>query len=239
MINPLATSQDLEIVGSLKQVNGKKNSKALSFDGKSYLKLKNSVDLRDKLFTICIWLKQDKNDDKKWADEMAIFSDSDKNKLYAGLTTQRDPRWGFGNLQKYIGAKPQKGKWVMFTYQLDGRFLPKQTGGQLQEDGTMSEVQEAKTTDMNLNLYENDRRSQGRRVADNSFSQGSLSTIGSFNGKNLFIGAMDDIKIYDRALKFNEIEALYDEGPDKFPSVRDGLTFWLNFDDQSFGEYAK
>ena len=234
VINPIARPDDFEVIGQVSHVSGKDSTKALRFDGKeSSLKIKKGVDLKDKLFTICVWFKQE-NEKDSWDHDMGILS-GEHDGFRAGMNKGKDPYWSFRNHRKWRHPKPKKGEWIMHTYQLKGRFLPRQTGGQLQDDGTLSDVQEETTTDMSLMLYHNDRREGGHHINDNTFVQGSIDHIGSFLGKDHFMGDIDDIKVYDRSLRFEEIKQIYDEGLTKYPSIRDGLVFWLDCEDDSFG----
>ena len=211
VINPIARPDDFEVIGQVSHVSGKDSTKALRFDGKeSSLKIKKGVDLKDKLFTICVWFKQE-NEKDSWDHDMGILS-GEHDGFRAGMNKGKDPYWSFRNHRKWRHPKPKKGEWIMHTYQLKGRFLPRQTGGQLQDDGTLSDVQEETTTDMSLMLYHNDRREGGHHINDNTFVQGSIDHIGSFLGKDHFMGDIDDIKVYDRSLRFEEIKQIYDEG---------------------------
>ena len=209
---------------------GKDGDKAISLDGEDdYIKLKKPINLSGKPFTICVWFNHDKEhpaEGKQWDEELPLIS-GDKDTLRAGFNGFRDPFFGFYHFFHWRHPKPDKGKWNFICFQLQARHLAKQTGGTA--DGTM-DVQE-ETWETAMRIFINGTRDTPGKLKPNQFYDGNLSYIGTFWGNEKFKGLISDVKVYERDLSGNEIAELYNEGIVRFPTVRDGLTFWLKFDD--------
>lgn len=208
---PTGPGSKFSIHGSPMAVKGVYGS-ALKFDGNDDCIELKPIDLQNRSFTISAWVKVEhfgKNG------EAPLFSGGEQklhNGLHAGLRYGK-PFMGFYG-DDYYGQKTVPGnKWFFIAYVLDSTYIPPQTG----LDGATASYENAQKVYVNGQL-------DGSRLC--RFYKGTLTNIGSFWDASYFNGAIDEVRIYEKALNAEQVRSLYLE-PE---SVQEKMLLWLSFD---------
>ena len=230
VVRPPVSAAAFDFYGSPRQT-GDANGKAIQFDGANdFAELKTPINLKNKAFTICLWFRLQDPESIQRKTEPILVSGR-KGGLRAGINTQNDPFFAFATNLHWRHPKPKPAEWTFHCYQLQAKYLPRQTGGA--DDGSL-DVQKA-TWETAMRIYVNGKRDHAKKLKDNTFHIGEFSAIaGSVNGDR-FKGEIGDLKVYLRDLSIDEVRQLYEEShTEKLPAVRDDLVLWSTFDDKSY-----
>ena len=184
---------DGTIYGSPKCVDGVKG-KAFEFDGENdYIWLGKSEDLSPPHITVALWIKfADYYNPNVYDGARPIrnrrfgygFDIINGNRLYAGCHDNDDPN---SPVSASVSLNPyQDGEWHFLAFTFDGNYIKLYVDGRL--------VNESKGHGTGSIYYE------GNVVA--------IARDGDYDG-GYFKGALDEIRIYNRALSEEEIKALY------------------------------
>lgn len=164
---------------------------AFYFDGvDDYIEVSNHADLQLSTFTVSAWIKHEENTSS--GSTILLMgragTDSPGNNINYWLTLEKDlaPQFGFedtGGVNYEVKLDPIDNEWHLITGTYDGSIINYYLDGDL----TGSLVTNATPETNNHNLY------FGRNL--------------NWSG-DIFKGAIDDIRIYDRALSGGEIQQL-------------------------------
>ena len=189
-------------------------------DGKKdFLKIP-ALDLNTKPFTLTVWLRIDEFAQPN--DEAPLFSGGvyELNKgMHIGVRLEK-PFMGFYGDDAYGRTELVRGQWYFLAFVQEAEYHEAQTGP---SGGKESESLIKAHWTAKQKLFVNGNLDSER---DCKPYQDKLEYIGSFWGQSKLNGAIDDVRVYDRALTKEELQSLYQNNtPLKLNPV-----LWLSFD---------
>ncbi len=209
----------VKVVGSPQSVTGKLG-KALKFDGKNdYLKI-DSINLKNRPFSLSAWIKIDCLSQPH--QECPLFSGGQyetSKGMHIGIRMKKSFMGYYGN-DLYGSGKLPLNEWVFVAYVQQAVFHEAQTGPDsgIAEDSLIKAHWSAKKQ-----IYVNGKL-DSTHDCDPYLS--SIDYIGSFWGDSKFNGLLDDVRIYGKALTADEVKELNNDQN----SVKDDILFWMSFD---------
>ncbi|MCH2114691.1 MAG: hypothetical protein MK171_07255 [Pirellulales bacterium] len=219
VLRPFSAAEGLETVGVPNTVSGKLG-KALKLGGESdYLKI-SPIDLKNRPFTLTAWLRIDEYIEPH--DEFPLFSGGVQEKskgLHVGVRVKR-PWFGFYANDVQGISELSTGKWYFLAFVQQAEHHEAQTGpDEAKETGTLQKAYWTASRE----IYVDGELDMARKCEP---YQATLDYVGTFWGDLKANGALDEIRLYDRALSAEEVKSLFSDDQ----SIEDRPKLWLSFD---------
>jgi len=225
LLKPFSTDQDLadgsglETIGSPHTVAGKRGQ-ALKLDGESdYLKI-SPIDLSSRPFTLTAWIRVDEFIQPH--DEFPVFSGGvkERNKgLHVGVRMKK-PWFGCYANDSIGGTELAAGKWHFLAFVQQAQHHEAQTGpSKAKDSGTLQKAYWTAKQEIYVNGVLDAVRECQPYLA-------TLDYIGTFWGDAQSNGAVDDVRVYQKALTDDQVQSLFQDNR----AIQAKPALWLSFD---------
>ena len=191
--------------GGVSYTSGK-SGQAASFDGvNDYIELTTNETLRVDYYTISFWIKTTSQDNRisifggRYGNNsvdhsgfnVTLGNEPHFNTIYSDVMTRPTGNWG-----AHANTSIRIGKWVYVTFVFDGQVSKVYVNGSFDNEFNSSGTQYSSVT-----------------VRWNTPYQNLLIGGSNYSNFTKYMGELDELRIYDRALSSTEIQELYTGNP--------------------------